>query len=59
MDRRMGGRVDVFQYEQNHNIMQVWTGKFSELQLPVQKLVQEGACTRMSYQDRCIEFRWI
>ena len=25
----------VFQYEQTHNMMQVWTGKLSELQLPV------------------------
>ena len=28
--------TDVFQYEQTHNMMQVWTGKLSELQLPVQ-----------------------
>ena len=26
--------TDVFQYEQTHNMMQVWTGKLSELQLP-------------------------
>ena len=30
------GVTDIFQYEQTHNMMQVWTGKLSELQLPVQ-----------------------
>ena len=42
-------RTDVFQYEQTHNMMQVWTGKLSEPQLPVQNPAQEGACTSMSY----------
>ena len=28
--------MDVSQYEQTHNMMQVWTGELSELQLPVQ-----------------------
>ena len=37
------------QYEQTHNMMQVWTGKLSELQLPVQNPAREGACTSMSY----------
>ena len=32
--------------------MQVWTGKLSELQLPVQNPAREGACTSMSYKDR-------
>ena len=32
---RTDGRMDVSQYEQTHNTMQVWTGKLSELQLPV------------------------
>ena len=41
--------TDVFQYEQTHNMMQVWTGKLSELQLPVQNPAREGACTSMSY----------
>ena len=41
--------ADIFQYEQTHNMMQVWTGKLSELQLPVQNPAQEGACTSMSY----------
>ena len=41
--------ADVFQYEQTHNMMQVWTGKLSELQLPVQNPAREGACTSMSY----------
>ena len=27
---------DVFQYEQTCNVMQVWIGKLSQLQLPVQ-----------------------
>ena len=31
------GQVDVFQYEQTHNVIQVWMGKLSELQLPAQK----------------------
>ena len=43
------GQMDVFQYEQTHNMMQVWTGKLSELQLPVQNPAREGACTSMSY----------
>ena len=33
---RTDGRTDGPQYEQTHNVMQVWTGKLSELQLPVQ-----------------------
>ena len=36
-DGRTDRRTDVFQYEQTHNMMQVWTGKLSELQLPVQR----------------------
>ena len=43
------GVTDIFQYEQTHNMMQVWTGKLSELQLPVQNPAREGACTSMSY----------
>ena len=43
------GRTDVFQYEQTDNMMQVWTGKLSVLQLPVQNPAREGACTSMSY----------
>ena len=43
------GQTDVSQYEQTHNMMQVWTGKLSELQLPVQNPAREGACTSMSY----------
>ena len=35
--------------------MQVWTGKLSELQLPVQNPAREGTCTSMSYWDRCVE----
>ena len=46
---RDAGRTDVSQYEQTHNMMQVWTGKLSELQLPVQNPAREGACTSMSY----------
>ena len=42
-------QTDIFQYEQTHNMMQVWTGKLSELQLPVQNPAREGACTSMSY----------
>ena len=34
---RTDRRTDVSQYEQTHNMMQVWTGKLSELQLPVQR----------------------
>ena len=49
----------VSQYEQTHNMMQVWTGKLSELQLPVQNPAREGACTSMSYKDRCVESGWI
>ena len=49
MPGKLSGRTDVFQYEQTHNKMQVWTGKLSELQLPVQNPAQEGACTSMSY----------
>ena len=41
--------TDVSQYEQTHSMMQVWTGKLSELQLPVQNPAREGACTSMSY----------
>ena len=29
-------QMDIFQYEQTHNMSQVWKGKLSELQLPVQ-----------------------
>ena len=47
--RRTDGRTDISQYEQTHNMMQVWTGKLSELQLPVQNPAREGACTSMSY----------
>ena len=32
------------------------TLKLSELQLPVQNPAREGACTSMSYKDRCVEF---
>ena len=39
---RDAGRSDVFQYEQTHNMMQVWTGKLGELQLPVQNGRTEG-----------------
>ena len=35
-------------YEQTH-MMQVWTTKLNELQLPVQNPAREGACTSMSY----------
>ena len=42
-------KMDIFQYEQTHNMMQVWTGKLSELQLPVQNSAREAACTSMSY----------
>ena len=48
-DRQRDGLTDIFQYEQTHNMMQVWTGKLSELQLPVQNPAREGACTSMSY----------
>ena len=48
-DGRTDGQTDVFQYEQTHNMVQVWTGKLSELQLPVQNPAREGACTSMSY----------
>ena len=34
--------TDVFQYEQTHNMMQVWTGKLNEIQLPVQKPSPRG-----------------
>ena len=34
---RTDRRTDVSQYEQTHNMMQVWMGKLSELQLPVQQ----------------------
>ena len=44
-----GKFTDISQYEQTHNMMQVWTGKLSELQLPVQNPAREGACTSMSY----------
>ena len=43
------GQTDVSQYEQTHNMMQVRTGKLSELQLPVQNPAREGACTSISY----------
>ena len=46
---QMDRRTDIFPYEQTHNMMQFWTGKLSELQLPVQNPAQEGACTSMSY----------
>ena len=36
-------------YEQTHKMMQVCTGKPSELQLPVQNPAREGPCTSMSY----------
>ena len=48
-DGQTNRQTDVFQYEQTHNMMQVWTGKLSELQLPVQNPAREGACTSMSY----------
>ena len=48
-DGRTDRRTDVSQYEQTHNMMPVWTGKLSELQLPVQNPAREGACTSMSY----------
>ena len=32
--------MDVSQYEQTHNMMQVWTGMLSELQLPERALAQ-------------------
>ena len=48
-------QTDISQYEQTHNMMQVWPGKLSELQLPVQNPAREGACTNMSYKDRCVE----
>ena len=57
--KRCDGRTDISQYEQTHNMMQVWTGKLSELQLPVQNPAREGACTSMSYKDRCVESRRI
>ena len=46
---RTDRRMDISWYEQTHNIMQVWTGKLSELQLPAQCPAREGACTSMSY----------
>ena len=46
------GVTDISQYEQTHNMMQVWMGKLSELQLPVQNPARDGACTSMSYWDR-------
>ena len=48
-DRQTDGRLLVWTNEQTHNMMQVWTGKLSELQLPVQNPAREGACTSMSY----------
>ena len=42
---RTDRQTDIFQYEQTHNMMQVWTGKLSELQLPVQNPAREGSCT--------------
>ena len=33
--------MDVSQYEQTHHMMQVWTGKLSKLQLPVQNPARE------------------
>ena len=51
-DGRTDGRTkktDISLYEQTHNMMQVWTGKLSELQLPVQNPAREGACTSISY----------
>ena len=33
-DGRTDGRTDISQYEQTHNMMQVWMGKLSEFQLP-------------------------
>ena len=47
--------TDIFMYEQVHNMMQVWPGKLSELQLPVQNPARVVPCTSMSYKDRCIE----
>ena len=47
--KNWNGQTDIFQYEQTHNMMQVWTGKLSELQLPEQNPAREGACTSMSY----------
>ena len=41
-----GGR-DVFKYEQTHNMMQVWTGKLIELQLPVQNPARERALAQV------------
>ena len=34
---------------QTHNMMQVWMGKLSELQLPVQNPAREVACTSMQH----------
>ena len=34
--KRCDGRTSLSKYEQTHNMMQVWAGKLSELQLPVQ-----------------------
>ena len=48
-DWRTDGQTDIFQYEQTHTMMQVWTGKLSQLQLPVQNPAREGACKSMSY----------
>ena len=42
-------QTDISQYEQTHNMMQVWMGKLSELQLSVQNPARKGACTSMSY----------
>ena len=47
--------MDVFQYEETQNMIQVWRGKLSELQLPIQNPAQDGAWTNMLYQDRYVE----
>ena len=52
-DGRTDGQTDISQYEQTHNMMQVWTGKLSELQLPVQNPAREGACTDGQRDGHC------
>ena len=70
-DGRTDKRTDVFQYEQTHNMMQVWTGKLSELQLPVRTDRQtdrrkqrqypfglKGQGVKMGPQIRSINSNW-
>ena len=44
-------QTDIFQYEQTHNIMQVWPGKLSELQLPVQNRRTENTIHRAAWSQ--------